>query len=72
MATLGNKRKLSAFNGDMQDENASNNLSQNTNTPRIIEAFIKQVSEGMEKMVNKRCLRSAARQRAGFQALCST
>ena len=54
MATLRNKRKLSAVNREIQEEHPRNGQSRNTSVPRINEEYITQVSEEIEGGVTRK------------------
>ena len=54
MATLRNKRKLTAITKETQEEHPWNGQSRNTSVPRIIEEYITQVSEEIEGRVTKK------------------
>ena len=54
MATLRNKRKLTAVTREIQEENPRNGQSQNTSVPRINEEYIAQLSEEIEGRVTKK------------------
>ena len=54
MATLRNKRKLTAVTRDIQEENPRNGQSRNTSVPRINEEYIAQLSEQIEGIVTKK------------------
>ena len=54
MATLRNKRKLTAVTREIQEENPRNGRSPNTFVPRINEEYIIQVSEAIEGRVTKK------------------
>ena len=53
MATLRNKRKLTAVTREIQEENLRNGQSRNTSVPRINEEYIAQLSEEIEGRVTK-------------------
>ena len=53
MATLRNKRKLTAVTRKIQEENPRNGQSRNTSVPRINEEYIAQLSEEIEGRVTK-------------------
>ena len=61
MATLGNKRKLAAVTGEIQEENPRNGQSRNTSVPRSNEECITQVSEEIEGRVTKRLSQELSR-----------
>ena len=54
MATLRNKRKLTAVTREIQEENPRNGQSRNTSVPRINEEYIAQLSEEIESRVSKK------------------
>ena len=54
MATLRNKRKLTAVTRETQEENPGNGQSRNTSVPRINEEYIAQVSEEIEGRLTKK------------------
>ena len=54
MATLRNKRKLSAVTREIQEENPRNGQSRNTSVPKINEEYITQVFEEVEGRVTKK------------------
>ena len=54
MATLRNKRKLTAVTRETQEENPRNGQSRNTSVPRINEEYITQVSEEIEGRITKK------------------
>ena len=54
MATLRNKRKLTALTRETQEDHPRNGQSWNTSVPRINEEFITQVSEEIEGRVTKK------------------
>ena len=54
MATLRNKRKLTAVTRETQEEHPRNGQSRNTSVPRINEEYISQVSEEIEGRVIKK------------------
>ncbi len=54
MATLKNKRKLSAFTTETQEEHPRNGQSRNTSVPRINEEYITQVFEEIEGRVTQK------------------
>ena len=53
MATLRNKRKLTAVTTETQEEHPRNGQSRNTSVPRINEEYITQVSKEIEKGVTE-------------------
>ena len=53
MGTIPNKKKLEAFNRENQEEHPRNNMSRDTNAPRVNEEYIAQVSEKFEGGVTK-------------------
>ena len=54
MATLRNEKKIVAVIRDKQEANPRNNLSRDTNAPRLTEEYITQVSEEMEDKVTRK------------------
>ena len=54
MATLRNKRKLTAITRETEEEHPRNGQSRNTSVPRINEEYITQVSEEVEGRVTKK------------------
>ena len=54
MATLRNKRKLTAVTREIQEENPRNGQSRNTSVPRINEEYITQLAEEIEGRVTKK------------------
>ena len=54
MATLGNKRKLSALSKEICVERPGSNLERNSNVPRSQEDYITQASEEIECEVTKK------------------
>ena len=61
MATLRNKRKLTAVTRETQEENPRNGQSRNTSVPRINEEYITQVSEEIEGRVTKKLSQELSR-----------
>ena len=53
MATLRNKRKCAATNRDNHEDHPRNNQARNTNSPRVQEDYITQVSEETGGKVTK-------------------
>ena len=68
MATLRNKRKLAAINRNNYEDHHRNNQARNTNSPRVQEKFIIQVSEEIEGRLTKNGLRSSVGQKDAFWA----
>ena len=54
MATLRNKRKLTAVTRETQDEHRRNGQSRNTSVPRINKEYITQFSEEIEGRVTEK------------------
>ena len=54
MATWGNKKKLTVINGDTHEDHLKNYQPRNTNSPRILEDYISQVSEETEGIVTNK------------------
>ena len=69
MATLRNKRKLSAASRETP-ENTRNNQLQNTLVPGMVEEYITQFSGEIEGMVNENFPKSLARRSHAFWVLC--
>ena len=61
MATLRNKRKLTAVTRETQEENPRNGQSRNTSVSRIDEEYITQVSEEIEGRVTKKLSQELSR-----------
>ena len=61
MATLKNKRKLTADNKDNHNEHARNNQVRYSNVPRNQEDYITQVSEEIECRVTKKLSQELSR-----------
>ena len=71
MATLGNKRKLAAITGEIQEETPRNGQSRNTSFPRINEEYITQVSEEIEGRVIEKLSQEFSRTESGILSALS-
>ena len=71
MATIKNKRKLAAINGDSQEEHAEDNLSPSKIGHRVDEKCITPVSEKIERRIIKKlsyeCSRTKSQITGAFQ-----
>ena len=61
MATLRNKRKLTAVTREIHGENPRNGQSRNTSVPRINEDYLTQLSEEIEGRITKKLSREFSR-----------
>ena len=66
MATVRNKRKLTALNKKKCTEHPSSILAQNSNVPRPKEVYITQVSEEFDEESQRSCRKSSVGRKMAY------